>query len=195
MNRFEKRREASVCEVACLVRSGFLILGTTFDKQGSHAKVPAKFDVGNRVSDDDAGLRFDLGKVGFCLFKESWFWLAAVALLLVVRADVIGVHVGAVGCEFVIERGVDAAHVIRGVEAQSDSALICNDDDLHASLIQLPNGFGNAGKNVELLPTGDVTAFGQFFVNNAVTIEKDCMQTGKGSAVSGLNHPVMIATE
>lgn len=75
--------------------TGFLVLGVAFEEESQHAKAATELDVGERVSDHDAGSGIDLGEVCAGLLEEAGKRLAAVALLLVVRAEVEGVNVRA----------------------------------------------------------------------------------------------------
>src|ERR1700727_2734457 len=96
--------------------------------------------------------------------------------------------------------------ICSGVEAEGYAALVGDDEDTQASLIESRDGLGHAGKQFEVMPTGDVLAFGHLAVEDAVAVEKDSAQGGAklfaGCAVLdavqvrafwlGL-HPAMIA--
>ena len=177
-----------------------------FEKDGSHAEVTAEFDVGEGIAYDEAGGRFDRRELGFCLFEEAGQRFAAVALAPVMRAEVKAVDVSAGDRQLSLELAVYGVHVRRGVEAEGDAALIGDDEDPESGLIETGDGLRHAGQEFELLPAGDVLAFGHFVVDDAVAIEKDGTESvarlGGFGVVFGCGlgrnfwldrHPAMIA--
>ena len=63
-------------------------------------------------------------------------------------------------------------YVCRGGVAERDAALVGDDDDSQAGLIELDDGLGNSGKRLEAGPGRDVTAFGELAVEDSVTIDE-----------------------
>jgi hypothetical protein len=136
--------------VACGFGSGLAVLGVSFDEDGEHAEAAAELDVGPRVADDGAGLGCDVRIVGECLVEEAGQRLTAVALSLVVRAEIEGIDVGLLCGQVVLEGGVNIEHVGGGVETERDAALVRDDEYAHASAVELCDGFGDAGQRMEL---------------------------------------------
>ena len=144
--------------------------GIAVDKDGAHAEAAAKLDVGPGVADHDAGFRGDVRRVCPGLLEEPGERLPAVASGFVVGAEVEGVDVGAVGLEFALELVVDGADGGCVVEAEGDAALVGDDDDAEAGLVEAGDGLGNAGEQVEVRPGGDVAPFRQLLVEDSVAV-------------------------
>ena len=165
-----------------------------FDEDGSHAQVVAEFNVGEGIADDDAGFRGDFGEVGFGLFEEAWAGFAAVALALVVRTEIKAVNVCAGFSESQLQLDVDGFHIRGRVKSEGDAALVGDYEDAQALSIQCGNRFRDAGKQVEMLPAGDVLAFGHFAVDHPIAVEKDSLKVRYDWVIRRIAHPVMITS-
>jgi len=127
-------------------------------------------------------------------------------LLLVVRAEVEAVDVSAGFCQDGLKLGMDVLDIGGGIEAEGDAALVGDNENTQTCLIELRDGFRHAGKQLEILPAGDVLVLRQFAVEDAVAVQKDSAQGGAklfagctvldavqvGAFWLGL-HPAMIA--
>ena len=71
---------------------------------------------------------------------------------------------------------MDMIYVGWGVEPEGDAALIGNDEDAQAGLIQLCDGFGNSWEQVKVLPGCDVLSLRHFAVENAIAVQEDGSQ-------------------
>jgi hypothetical protein len=110
------------------------------------------------------------------LFEEAGEGFAAVALTFVVRAEVEAVDFGSGFCQNGLKLSVDFVDILGGVKAEGDAALVGDDENAQAGPIEPRNGLGDAGKQFEVLPVGDVLAFGHLAVEDAVAVEKDSTQ-------------------
>ncbi len=174
--------------------SGLLERRIAIDEDGEHAEAAAELDVGPRVANDGTGFGGDVGEFCLGLVEQAGKRLAAVAVGLVVGAKVERVDVGVVRVEFVLEYGVDVEDICRGVEVERDAALVGDDEDAHASAIQLRDGLMNAGQRLELVGRSDEAAFGHLLVDHAVAIEEDGVQSALRIAAFRGGHPAMIPT-
>lgn len=126
--------------------TGFAVFRVAFDEDCLHAELAAELNVGERVTEDDAGFGGDVWEVSEGLVEEAGEGFATVALGLVVGAKVEGVDVGLLGRELAGEAGVDFMDVGGGVETEGYAALIRDYDDAKAGAIELCDSFGDAGK-------------------------------------------------
>src|ERR1035438_5558766 len=124
IHSLNQRGEADVGQVAGCFCPGLSQFRVAIEEDSEHAQTAAEFDVGVGVADHDAGGCFDGGEVGEGLVEEAGQRLAAVALLLVVRAKVEAVDVSAVGLQQALQCGVDGDNIGGGVTAQGDAALV-----------------------------------------------------------------------
>ena len=69
--------------------------------------------------------------------------------------------------------GVDVFFLVK---TEGYASLVGDYDDSQAGLIEPGDGFWDAGKQVEVLPVGDVLALGQLAVDYAVAVEEDGLQ-------------------
>ena len=72
------------------------------NEEGTEPEAVAEFNIGQGVADDQAGVSGDFREIGLGLMKEAGKWLAAVAFLFIVRADVEAIDVCAVGRENIL---------------------------------------------------------------------------------------------
>jgi len=107
------------------------------------------------------------------LFEEAGERLAAVAFALVMRTEVEAVDSCAGLGEDGLQLGMDRVHISSGVEAEGDAALVGDDEDAQAGLVEPRDGLGDAGEQIEMLPAGDVLALGHFAVEDAIAVEED----------------------
>jgi hypothetical protein len=142
-----------------------------------HAKVATEFYVGEGIADYHARGRLDLWELLSCLLEETRQRFAAVALAFVVGAKVEAVHVRTADRQNPLHLGVDGVNVRRGIEAEGDAALIRNNEDAKASLIELGDCVGHAGQEFKVVPVGDVLAFWHFAVDDSVAVEKHGAQS------------------
>ena len=147
-----------------------------FDEDCPEAEIAAKLYVGEGVADDQAGGWFNFGELGLRLFEEARQRLAAVALVLVMGAKIKAVDVCFRFCQKGLKLGMDVLDIGSGVEAEGDAALVGDNENTQACLIEPRDGFGHAGEQLEVLPAGDVLAFGQLAVKDAVAVEKGSAQ-------------------
>ena len=161
---FGKRRRASIGHGSGFLRTGFLMLGISVDEDGLYAQVMAELDVAQAIADDQAGFSGDLRVVRLGLLEETRQRFAAVALALVVGAKVETVDASAGLSQFGLELGVNMLNVSDRVEAQSDAALVGDDEDAQAGSIEACDGFRNAGEHFKMLPAGNVLPFRHFAV-------------------------------
>ena len=175
-----------------------MVFAIAFNEHGFHAQIAAEFDVGEGIADDYAGFGGDFGEVGFGLFKEAGAGFAAVALALVVRAEIEAVYVRAGFGQSCLQLGVDGFYVCRSVEAEGDAALVGDYEDAQAVSIQCGNRFRDAGKQVEVLPRGDVLALGHFAVDDSVAVKKGSakysLKVRYDWVIGRIAHPVMITS-
>ena len=156
----------------------FAMRCVALDEDSLHAQVAAEFYVAEGVADDQAGGWFDLRKLGLRLFEEAGERFAAVALMLIVRAEVETVDFGSGFGQQGLKLVVDFVDGRGGVEAEGYAALVGDDEDTQAGLIEPRDGLGDAGEQFEVLPVGDVLALGHLAVENAVAVEKDGAEDG-----------------
>jgi len=114
------------------------------NENGFHSQISTKLNVGEGITDDQAGIRRDPWKIYLGLFKEAGEWFTAVALLFVVRAKVEGVDVRPVFCEHLIQLRMDRSDVFRAVKAQRNAALVGDYDYAQAGLVQFGYRFRDA---------------------------------------------------
>lgn len=113
------------------------------------------------------------------LFEEAGERFAAVALTFVVGAEIEAVDMGAVGvmrsgfCQEGLKLVVDVVDIRGSVEALGYAALVGDYEDAQACLVELRDGLGDAGKQFEVLPAGDVLALGHLAVEDAVAVKKN----------------------
>ena len=169
-----------------------------FDEDCPEAEIAAKLYVGEGVADDQAGGWFNFGELGLRLFEEARQRLAAVALVLVMGAKIKAVDVCFRFCQKGLKLGMDVLDIGSGVEAEGDAALVGDYDDAQAVSIQCGNRFRDAGKQVEVLPCGDVLAFGHFAVDDSVAVEKGSakysLKVRYDWVIGRIAHPVMITS-
>lgn len=161
------------------------MFGAAGEVDGGHAEAAAEFDVGVRVAHHDAGGCGDLRELRYRLLEEAGQGLAAVALVLVVRADEKSVYMSAGAGEVLLEIGVDGVDIGEGVEAAGDAALVGDDQDEEAGAVEAGDGFCNAGQGMEFGGSADVGALGHLFVEDSVAVEEDGAE-GAGEAGGGL---------
>ena len=77
--------------------------------------------------------------------KEAGQGFAAVALFFIVGAEVEAIHFGVKRGEGLLEILVNFLDGFGGVFAQGDAALVGDDQDTEAGLIELCDGLWNAG--------------------------------------------------
>ena len=65
----------------------------SFDEDGFHPEIAAEFNVAQAVANNEAAFFADVGEVSFCLFEKARQRFAAVALTLVMRAEIEAVDV------------------------------------------------------------------------------------------------------
>lgn len=168
--------EAQIGQFGCARCSALLTVRVALDEYGHHAQAASELDVGERVADHDTGSGVDLREVLLCLFVQPRQGLAALALILIVRTEVEGVYVCTMRPEQVVKASVEGFHVRGCVETKSDAALVGDDDNLQSGAIESREGPGYSGQDVEISPGGYVASLRHFLVQNAVTIEENCVQ-------------------
>ena len=82
------------------------------------------------------------------------------------RAEVEGVDVRAVRLQPALQCGVDLAHVVGGVEAEGDTALVGDDDDAQARAVEASDGLGYTGQWLKFAVGGNVAAFRQLAIED-----------------------------
>ena len=177
--------------------SGLLVLGMAIDEDGFQTQIFAEFDVGQGVADHEAGVRLDFRELGLGLFEEAGQGLAAVALMLVVRAEVEAVDVGLAGGEQALQPGVDLVNVGGGIQAKTDAALVGDDEHAEPRLVEAGDGIWDAGEQFEVMPGSDILSLGHLAVDDPVAVEEDGFDGGgRGRmlrSVGSERHPAMIA--
>lgn len=68
---------------------------------------------------------------------------------------------------------MDRVELFFRIQAQGDAALIGNDDDFHARLVQAGDGGSDAREQNELVGRGNVAAFRHLTIDDPVAIEED----------------------
>ena len=187
-----KRRAAQVGQFSRYFGANLLMYGVAFDEHGSHTQPSTKLDVGERVADHDTAIGSDLRKHHRSLFEQSRQRFAAVALSLVVRADVKTVHMCAMGPQNVLQRDMNGFDIGGGVESQGNAALVADHNYSHPGLIQPSDRFNHARKQVKLGPAGDITAFRHLFIQHAVAIKENGLHGVVERVAFGVCHSVMI---
>ena len=89
---------------------------------------------------------------------------------------------------------MNLANVLRGVQSESDAALVRDDDNAQARAIHAVDGLGNAGQHLKLAPPGDVATLRHLAIENSIAIQKDGAQLAGWNVDCGIGHNVMIAT-
>ena len=84
-----------------------------------------------------------------------------------------------------LEGGVNGLDIGGGVEAEGDAALIRDDEDAEAGAIEPSDGIGDAGEYFQLDGRGDVAAFGQLAIDDAVAVEEDGAEMTEAMAAAG----------
>ena len=93
------------------------------------------------------------------MLKEANIGLAAMSLSDIVRTYVDSVEMGAVLCKVLAQALVNLVDVRTSRVAQRHAALVGHDDNYASYLVEPGNRLLDAGKDPELLPTGDILAF------------------------------------
>ncbi len=149
MDGFGQCSESGVRESRAFLGAWFTVslgIRVALEEDRRHTQVSREFNIGRRVADHDASDSFDLRKLSLCLVEKTGQGLAAIALPLVMRAEIEAVDLRAIRSQHVIELLVNRVYIGGGVEAQSDAALIGKHENAKASLVQLRDRFGNSGK-------------------------------------------------
>lgn len=76
----------------------------------------------------------------------------------------------------VLECGVNLAHILGGVEAEGDSALVGDDDDSQPCAVEVGDCLRDSGKCVKLAPGSDIAALRLLPVEDSVAVQKDGVQ-------------------
>lgn len=160
--------------------SGLLGGGISLDKNRRDAEITGGFDVGERVADHDGAGTRDVGEVAEGLFEEAGFRLAAIAGVSVVRAVVERVDAGLVLGEVLLQASVQGVDIGCRVMAQGDATLVGDDEDANAGAIERGDGAFDAGQEMKIAPSADVSAFGRLAVDDAVAVEEDTADIGEG---------------
>ena len=168
--------------------------GVSVYEERPHAEATSELDVGEGVADHEACGGVNFGEVGAGLTEEAGERLAAVALELVVGAEVEGINVRIVRSERTLEFGVDLADIVLGVEAESNAALVRDHNDTQPRAVEAMNGFDDSRQWIELAPTRDEATLRQLAVEDAVAIQKDGAQWAGRKAVCLVGHNDMITT-
>ncbi len=111
------------------------------------------------------------------------------------RAEVKAVNVRAFSFQQLLQFGVDRQDILLGINAESDAALVGDHDDAEPVAVEQGDSFDGAGQELELVPAGDVLAFGHLAVDHAVTVEEDGVDRAGIKTAKGIVHPAMIAIE
>jgi len=128
-----------------LISAGFSPLWVTLDENSEHAKAAAKIDIGERIADHDACCGGNLRKLSHGLLEEAWQRLAAVALPLVVGAEVETVHMSAVMCQQLLQSGVNGVNIRRRIEPQRNATLVGDDNYSHSCAMRRPTASAAPG--------------------------------------------------
>lgn len=158
------------------VRAGLLKCGIAVDEHRKHAEPAAELDVRPGVADNRAGFGADVGKVRLRLIEQAGQRLAAIALILVVRAEVEAVHMGFVVSQFPLKLGMDTEDVFLGTESEGNASLIGDENDAQAGAIEACDSLGNAGKYAKFPEGGNVATLRKFLIYNSVAIKEDRAQ-------------------
>jgi len=75
-----------------------------------------------------------------------------------------------------LQCGVDIAHVVGGVEAEGDAALVGDDDDAQARAVEASDGLRHTGQWLKFAEGGNVAAFGELAVEDSVAVQEDGAQ-------------------
>jgi hypothetical protein len=136
----------------------------------------AELNVGEGVADHDAGRCGDLRELGAGLLEEAGEGLAAVALLRVVRAEVEGVDMRALRLQPALDRSVDVAHIVPGIQAEGDASLVGDNDDAQARAVESADRLRDARQRLELAPRGHIAVFRHLAIEYAVAVQEDGAQ-------------------
>ncbi|MNT34868.1 hypothetical protein D3C72_1708690 [compost metagenome] len=146
-------------------------------EHGAAAGVLSQLDVGGLVADDvgarevDAVLRGgELDQLGFGLAAVAGHGVLGHGAVGEVGAVVEVVEVGAFAFEELGEPVVQRVEVGLGVVAAGGAGLVRDEDGQHAEGVELADGLGGSGDQVEVERVVDVA---HFLVDGAVAIEKD----------------------
>ncbi len=106
------------------------------------------------------------------LIEKAGERLSAIALCLVVGTEIESVDVGIANFERIAESRVDVEHVCGSVKAETDAALVGDNENAQSGLIEFGDGFGNSGENVEFVWGGDVAAFRHLAIEHSIAVQK-----------------------
>src|SRR5580698_10135227 len=102
----------------------FLLQRVAIDEDRSDPQPATKVDIRERVADHDAGGWVNIREFALRLVKHARQGLAAVALALVVRAEVEGVHMRTLCAEIFLQVLVNGFNVLSGIETERHAALV-----------------------------------------------------------------------
>jgi hypothetical protein len=176
-----KRAGGGIGEGGGVIGSGLAGGGISLNEDGAHAEGAGGFDIGEGIADEEAVGGAGLREIAKGLKEQAGAWLAAVALVFVVGAEIESVDVGAARAEMLLQGGVEGIDIGGGVAAEGDAALVADHDDAAAGTVESGDGGVDAGEDMEFFPAGDVVAFGRLAVDDAVAIEKDEVNSWEGS--------------
>ena len=115
-------------------------------------------------------------KLSLGLFKKAGQRLPAVALALIVRAEVEAIHMSAVALKFLLKRGVDSVHVGRRIQAQGNSALVGNHHHSQSGAVETGDSLGHARQEIKLPPRRNEAPFRHLFIQDSVAIKENGTQ-------------------
>jgi hypothetical protein len=172
-DRLEKRRTEVIGESGRLVRALFLRGWIALNQDGRNPEIARGFDVGERVSDEQAVGSGRLREIRKGLQEHSDPGFAAVALAFVMRAVVEGVDVRGADTKMFLESRMEGIDVRGRVESKGNAALVAHHDHAFAGDIERGDGCFSTGKELHILPVADVFAFRRLAVDDAIAIEED----------------------
>jgi hypothetical protein len=170
-------------------------LGIAFEEDGPHTQAVAELYIGERITDHDTGFGGDIRKLGAGLKEEPGEWLAAVASVLDVGAEVEGVDVCTLRLQPALQLRVDLMHILGGVLAEADAALVGDHNDTESPVVETRDSLWHPGQRLKFAPRCYISAFRQFAIENAVTVQEDGVQGARKNSVRGSDHIAMIAAE
>ena len=124
LHGFGQVGEALAGEAGSGPGAGFLASRVAIDEDGMHAEAAAELNVGERIADHGAGLGGDVREIGLSLLEQARQRLAAVALAVVVRAEVEGVQMRSGLLQQGLQFRLDCQHIRGGVQAEGDATLV-----------------------------------------------------------------------
>lgn len=160
-----------------LFSPSFTRLRVTFDKDRSAAEVPGRFNIGQRIADQDTRLRCHVRELSNGPLEQSRSGFSAIALSFIVRTVVEPVNMCTATCEMLLEALMYLVDRFDAAQSKRNTSLIADNEDSTSVRVKLRNRVLNTLKYLELGPVRYVSSFRGLPIDHTIAVKENTMNT------------------